>query len=77
MSSLTIRRLIVWVVSLVLGFVVAALIIVVGFPIIKPEAAGLTLKTYGTIYYLSTAGPIALIFVVWLDYFMDTHILND
>ena len=77
MSSLTIRRLIVWVVSIVLGFVVAALIITVGFPIIKPESAGITIQKYGTIYYLSTAGPIALIFVVWLDYFLDTHILND
>ena len=77
MSSLTIRRLIVWAVSLVLGIVTAALIITVGFPIIKPESAGITVQKYGTIYFLTTAGPIALIYVVWLDYFLDTHILND
>jgi hypothetical protein len=77
MSSLTVRRLIVWVVSMILGFVVSWLIITVGFPIVKPEATGVTIEKYGTIYFLVTAVPIGLIFVTWLDLLMDTRILPD
>jgi hypothetical protein len=77
MSSLTVRRLIVWLVSLALGFVVSWLLVVVGFPIIKPESAGITLERYGTGYFLVTMVPIALIFVTWLDRFMGTKILPD
>jgi hypothetical protein len=77
MSSLTVRRLIVWVVSMILGFVVSWLIITVGFPIVKPEATGITIEKYGTIYFLVTAVPIGLIFVTWLDMLMDTRILPD
>ncbi len=77
MSSLAVRRLIVWGVSLVLGFVISWLIIVVGFPILKPVAAGMTIEKYGTIYFLVTMIPIALVFVTWLDKFMGTKILPD
>jgi hypothetical protein len=77
MSSLAIRRLIVWIVSMILGFVVSWLIITVGFPIVKPEATGITIEKYGTIYFLVTAVPIGLIFVTWLDLLMDTRILPD
>ncbi len=77
MSSLTVRRLIVWVVSMILGFMVSWLIITVGFPIVKPEATGITIEEYGTIYFLVTAVPIGLIFVTWLDMLMDTRILPD
>lgn len=77
MSSLAIRRLIVWIVSLALGFVVSYLLIVVGFPLLKPVAAGITIADYGTIYFLVTMIPIALVFVTWLDKFMGTKILPD
>lgn len=77
MSSLFIRRLIVWVVSMALGFGLAWLIVVVGFPLIKPEQAGMTIQKYGSIYFLTTAVPLGLIFVIWLDYFLDTRILPD
>ncbi len=77
MSSLTIRRLIVWVVSLVLGFVVGWLIVTVGFPIIKPESAGITVEDFGTMYFLVMSVPIGLIFVTWLDMFFDTKILPE
>jgi hypothetical protein len=77
MSSLAVRRLIVWVVSMILGFVVSWLIITIGFPIVKPEAVGITIDEYGIIYFLVTAVPIGLIFVTWLDLFMDTKILPD
>ena len=77
MSSLAVRRLIVWGVSLVLGFVISWLIITVGFPILKPIAAGMTIAKYGTIYFLVTMIPISLVFVIWLDKFMNTKILPD
>ncbi len=77
MSSLNFRRLIVWIVSFILGFVVTALIVVVGLPFIKPESAGITLTKFGTGYFLVAMVPIALIFVTWLDKLMDTHILPD
>lgn len=77
MSSLTVRRLLVWGISFALGFVVTYLIIVVGFPIVKPESAGITLEQYGFGYFIVSYIPIALIFVVWLDAFMGTGILPD
>jgi len=36
MSSLNVRRLIVWVVSFILGFVLTYLLVTVGFPLVKP-----------------------------------------
>jgi uncharacterized membrane protein len=77
MSSLNVRRLIVWVASFALGFVVTWLLVVVGLPFIKPESAGLTLQKFGTGYFLVAMVPIALIFVTWLDKFMGTKILPD
>jgi len=77
MSSLAVRRLIVWAVSFALGFVVSYLLIVVGFPLINSNAVGMTLEEYGTIYFLVTMVPIALVFVTWLDKFMGTKILPD
>lgn len=77
MSSMTIRRLIVWSVSMVLGFVVGWLIVTVGYPVIKPESAGITVADFGTMYFLVLSVPIGLIFVVWLDAFFGTKILPD
>lgn len=82
MSSLTIRRIIVWVVSIVLGFVVGYGIITVGFDMLPlftsiEAPQGVSLQEYGILYFLFTAGPIALVFVIWLDAFMDTRILPD
>jgi len=87
MSSLTIKRIIVWVVSTILGLLSALLIITVGFailpsiflpPIITPvNSEAISLARYGTIYYATTALPLALLFMVWLDHFLDTRILPD
>ncbi|MDE2748597.1 MAG: hypothetical protein OXI34_06515 [Chloroflexota bacterium] len=92
MSSLTIRRIIVWSVSMVLGLVVGYGIITVGFdmlpllhqiPIVGwlfggiKNPQGVSLQEYGTLYYLFTSIPIGLVFVIWLDAFMDTGILPD
>ena len=87
MSSLTIKRIIVWAVSAVLGILTALLIITVGFavlplisipPIITPvQAEAISIEKYGIIYFITTAFPLGLIYVVWLDYFLDTKILPD
>lgn len=87
MSSLTIRRIIVWVVSIALGAITALLIITVGFsllpfislpPIITPvQSFAITPDVYGPIYFITTALPLALLFMTWLDYFMGTKILPE
>ncbi len=87
MSSLTIKRIIVWVVSTILGLLAALLIITVGFailpslflpPIITPvNSEAISISRYGTIYFLTTALPLALLVLVWLDHFLDTRILPD
>ncbi len=82
MSSLTIRRIIVWAVSMVLGLIVGYGIITVGFDMLPIVSAvqtpqGVTIEEYGTIYYLFTSVPIGLVFMIWLDAFMDTRILPD
>jgi hypothetical protein len=76
MSSLTVRRLIVWAVSFVLGFIVSVLILA-AFPIILPSAHSVSIQEYGMIYFLVTMVPIALVFVIWLDAVMGTKILPD
>ncbi len=82
MSSLTIRRIIVWAVSMVLGLLVGYGIITVGFDMLPLFSAvqtpqGVSIEEYGVLYYLFTAIPIGLVFVIWLDAFMDTRILPD
>ena len=82
MSSLTIRRIIVWVVSMVLGLLLGYGIITVGFDMLPLFSAvqtpqGVSIDEYGMLYYLFTSIPIGLVFVIWLDAFMDTRILPD
>lgn len=79
MSSLTVRRAIVWVVSMVLGVVVGLLILTFVLPLLSPDpnATAISIEEYGIIYFLTTAIPIGLIFMTWLDYFMDTKIWPD
>ena len=82
MSSLTIRRLIVWVISMVLGLIVGYGIITVGFDMLPLFSAvqtpqGVSIEEYGIQYYLFTSIPIGLVFVIWLDAFMGTRILPD
>lgn len=92
MSSLTVRRIIVWVVSMILGFVVGYGIITVVFDMLPllhliplvgwlfegiKSPQGISLQEYGIQYYLFTSIPIGLVFVIWLDAFMDTRILPD
>ena len=77
MSGKTILRIFVWGGAMTLGFAVAALIVVVGLPAIKPESAGITIADFGTLYYLFIAVPLGLVFLVWLDLLADTGILPD
>lgn len=92
MSSLTVRRIIVWVVSMVLGFIVGYGIITVVFDLLPllhiipligwlfegiKSPQGISLEEYGIQYFLFTSIPIGLVFVIWLDAFMDTRILPD
>lgn len=77
MNGLTLKRLAVWAVGMGTGFILAFLIIVVGFPLLKAEEAGITIAEYGTTYFLVTAVPLGIIFVIWLDALLDTRILPD
>lgn len=78
MSSLAFRRLVVWAVSMVLGFVIAAVFVTTILPWMGPHNGhAISIQTYGFQYFFWTAFPIGLIFVVWLDYFLDTRILPD
>ncbi len=87
MSSLAIRRIIVWAVSLALGFLSAYGIITIGFallpslslpPIFTPvNSEAITIEKYGIIYFLTTMLPLSLLFLVWLDHFMGTKIMPD
>lgn len=82
MSSLTIRRIVVWVISMVLGLLVGYGTITIGFDMLPLFSAvqtpqGVSIEEYGMIYYLFTSIPIGLVFVIWLDAFMGTRILPD
>lgn len=82
MSSLTLKRIFVFGVSTVLGFLSGWLTITAGFnmlPLISsietPQAV--TIAEYGYQYFFWTAMPIGVVFVIWLDAVMDTGILPD
>ncbi|GAB4519087.1 MAG: hypothetical protein OHK0046_27580 [Anaerolineae bacterium] len=79
MTSLFVRRVIVWAVSMGLGVIISMLILTFFLPGVSPNpnAESVSLQTYGIQYFFWTAFPIGLIFVTILDYFMDTKILPD
>ena len=76
MFSLNMQRFFAWGVGLLLGFVTAYLIITVGFDLL-PISRGVTVDEYGSVYFLVTAIPLGLVYVIWIDYFMETDILPD
>jgi hypothetical protein len=78
-SSLTVRRVVVWVVSMVLGFVLGLIILTVVLPLLSPDpnAQPVSIQDYGIIYFLTTVIPLGLIFVTVLDAFLDTRIWPD
>ncbi len=79
MSSLLLRRVVVWTVSMVLGALIGWLIITFVLPGLSPDknAKAISIAEYGIIYFLVTVVPLGLIFVTWLDYFLDTRIWPD
>jgi hypothetical protein len=82
MSGLTLKRLFVFTVSMVLGFIVGYLIISVGFNSLPRFSSiqvpqGRTIAEYGYQYFFWTSFPIGIVFMIWLDMFLDTGILPD
>lgn len=79
MSSLLLRRIVVWAVSMGLGTLIGLLIITFVLPGLSPDknAKAISVAEYGIIYFLVTVVPLGLIFVTWLDYFLDTRIWPD
>jgi hypothetical protein len=70
----------VFVVGMGLGFVTAFLIISVGFDLLPlfttiQSPQGVSIAEYGIIYFLVTAIPIGIIFIIWIDKFVGTEIL--
>ncbi len=82
MSSLTLKRAFVISISMILGFLVGWVVITVGFnslPLVSSieTPQGRTIAEYGYQYFFWTAFPIGVVFVIWLDAFLDTGILPD
>lgn len=79
MSSLFIRRAIVWIVSMGLGVAISMIIILVALPALSPNPneEPIGIMTYGLQYFFWTAFPLGLVFVTILDYFLDTKIWPD
>lgn len=78
MSSLLVRRIIVFVVGFGLGALISAAFVTLVLPWMGPNAGiPITIAKYGTQYFFWTAFPLGIMFVIWLDYFLDTRILPD
>ena len=78
MSSLLVRRIIVFVVGLGIGAVLSAIFVTVILPWMGPHGGfPIGVAVYGGQYFLWTALPLGLVFVIWLDHFLDTRILPD
>ena len=79
MNSLLMRRIFVWSISLFLGALIGFVIIQVVLPGLSPDpnARAISIQEYGIIYFLVTVVPLGLIFVTWLDYYLDTRIWPD
>lgn len=79
MNSLFLRRVFVWTISMALGTLIGWLMITFLLPALSPDknATAISIGEYGIIYFLVTVVPIGLIFVTWLDYYLDTRIWPD
>lgn len=79
MSSLLFRRILVWAIGMGTGTVIGLLILTLLLPALSPDpnAKAISVQEYGIIYFLTTVVPIGLIFVTWLDYYLDTRIWPD
>ncbi len=78
MSSLSIKRIVAFAVSMALGFGLAALFVTTILPWMGPNnGMAISVAKYGTQYFFWTAFPLGLFFLVWFDHFMDTRIFPD
>lgn len=78
MSSLAIKRLIVWLISLAGGFGIAAVFVTQVLPWMGPHNGWpISIQKYGIQYFFWTALPLSGIILVWLDHFTDARILPD
>jgi hypothetical protein len=76
MSSLSVRRLIVWGLSLVLAVVLSLIIMLFVLPALSPnpDERGVGIFEYGIQYFLWTAGPFTMLFMTVFDHFFETKI---
>lgn len=79
MSSLTLQRIIVWVVSAALGILLSILILTFFLPAVNPSptAEPVSVKQFGVQYFFWAAFPLTLVFVTIFDHFFNTKILPD
>ena len=82
MSGKNVKRLIVFVVSMALGFLTAYVVITLGFNMLPYISSievpqGRSIMEYGPQYFFWTFFPIGLVFMIWLDAIFGTEILND
>jgi hypothetical protein len=82
MSGLTLKRLLVIIISQGLGFVLGYLIITAGFSMLPYISSIQTpqprsIAEYGNLYFLVTSVPLGIIAMIWMDKFLDTGILPD
>ncbi|HVU11880.1 MAG TPA: hypothetical protein VHD90_11405 [Phototrophicaceae bacterium] len=78
MSSLLVRRILVFVVSFAVGGLISFLFVTLVLPWMGPnQGAAITIQSYGIQYFFWTLFPLSIAIVIWLDYFLDTRILPD
>ncbi len=78
MSSLLVRRLVVFVIGFILGGAVSAAFVILVLPWLGPQnGIPISIEKYGFQYFFWTAFPLGIMFIIWLDYFLDTRILPD
>jgi len=69
MSSLNVRRAVIWTVSMVVGFVLTFLLV---YGPLETD-----IETYSIKYFVLTAVPLGCFFMIWGDYLLGTQILPD
>ena len=82
MSALTTKRLVVFVLSQVLGFIIGVVIIGPLFDLLPLVSSiqtpqGRDIAEYGSQYFFWTFFTIGVVIMVWMDAFLDTKILPD
>ncbi|MCU0496977.1 MAG: hypothetical protein MUF87_06450 [Anaerolineae bacterium] len=82
MSQLTLRRLMVWVISTIVGTLIGYLIMAVALPLLSPDPnargiGSITIDEFGRLYFITMVIPLILTVMTWLDAWLDTRIWPD